>query len=136
MRSHIDNINIVTRASQTMYALKTVKAHGLPLNPLSNITRSTMLFGLTYASLTWYGFTSSEDLLRMQAVVKRATKWGLLSNGITLISICSKADQNLFTRVTSMMGHVLHSMLPPKVQLSYNLRPRRHDHALPTTSMV
>ena len=33
MRSHIDNI--VTRASQTMYALKTVNAQGLPLNVYS-----------------------------------------------------------------------------------------------------
>jgi len=119
-----------------MYALKTVKAHGLPLNVLSNITRSTMLSGLTYASPAWYGFANCEDVLRLEAVAKRATRWGLLNNDITVTSICCKADQNLFTRVSSMTGHVLHSMLPPKVQLTYNLRPRRHDFTLPTTSTL
>ena len=41
---------------------------------------------------------------------------------------------NLFNRVVSFAGHVLHPMLPPKQNTTYKLRPRGHSYTLPVSS--
>lgn len=134
MTEHVSNV--VARSSQILYALKTVKAHGLPAKQLSNVTVSTMVSALTYASPAWYGFASAEDLSRLQAPIKRATKWGLLNlpSSTSFASICIKADISLFSNILASGGHVLHSMLPPRTTYPYRLRPRRHDFTLPPTT--
>ena len=40
------------------------------------------------------------------------------------------ADETLFERVLNDDRHVLHSLLPPRTEYSYNLRRRRHDYEL------
>jgi len=40
------------------------------------------------------------------------------------------ADETLFERVLNDDRHVLHSLLPPSTEYSYNLRRRRHDYEL------
>ena len=134
MTTHVDNI--LTKASQTTYALKLVKSHGLPTRYLDIITNSTLFSGLSYASPAWIGFTSAEDLKRLQAVTARAHRWGLTSKSVPVDyqGMCDKADMTLFSKVVSMGGHVLHSMLPAHQTRTYNLRPRAHSFILPATS--
>jgi len=40
------------------------------------------------------------------------------------------ADETLFEHVLNDDRHVLHSLLPPRTECSYNLRRRRHDYEL------
>jgi len=49
---HIDTA-IIT-ASQNLYALKTLKSHGLPPQALDTVCRATLLARLTYASPCWW----------------------------------------------------------------------------------
>ena len=136
MREHVNNV--IAKSGQTLYALKAVKAHGLSQEMLSMVTRATLMSGLTYASPAWIGFANAEDMQRLQSPVKRAIRWGLLSSnlGLTFSSISEKADISLFSKVSALQSHVLHSMLPPRTNYSHNLRPRRHDFVLPRTSTL
>ena len=134
MTTHVDNI--LTRAGQTTYALKLVKSHGLPSKYLDIITHSTLFSILSYASPAWIGFASAEDLKRLQASISRAHRWGLSSVKATpdYLVICDKTDKTLFSKIVSLGGHVLHSMLPALQNNTYNLRPRAHSYTLPATS--
>ena len=78
----------------------------------------------------------ADDLKRLQAVTARAQRCGLTSKPLPIDyqAMCDKADVTLFTKVVSMGGHVLHSMLPAHQTKTYNLRPRAHSFILPATS--
>jgi len=134
MTTHINNI--VARAGQTTYALKVVKSHGLSSNLLNTVTQGTLFSVITYASPAWVGFTSAEDLKRLQATMSRAHRWGLSASPVpvSLQALCDKADLTLFSKVASLGGHVLHSMLPDLQSNTHNLRPRAHPFVLPPTS--
>src|SRR3989442_7275483 len=87
---------------------------------------------LTYASPSWWGFVTSEDKLRMQAVLNRAKRWGLCDREIpSLEEMCTKLDRDLFQKVISSPAHPLHHLLPPPSTHTHNLRPRVHDRQLP-----
>ena len=46
--AHIESA--VTEGNQCLYALKTLKAHGMSDSPLFDVARSTLIPSLTYAS--------------------------------------------------------------------------------------
>jgi len=128
MTEHVNAI--ASSASQQLYVLKILKAHGLPSQSLSVVCRSTLISKLTYASPSWLGYTSSSEADQLTSIVRRATRWGLYS-GSSIEEIKARADDRLFEKVLSNIKHVLHSLLPPIRQLNYNLRPRGHNRLLP-----
>ena len=75
MTEHVDSL--VAAASQNLYALKTLKAHGISDSQLNNVCRATLLARLIYAISAWFGYTTAADKRRLQAVVNKAMKWGL-----------------------------------------------------------
>src|SRR6218665_1636365 len=61
MSDHID-AKLATCASSTcIYALRTLKKHGLQPQQLHEVTRTTNLNSLLYASPAWWGFASEHD---------------------------------------------------------------------------
>jgi len=64
---HIDNL--VQISGQNLYALKTLRFHGLTLHNLSSVCNATLIARIIYASPAWRGFASSLDLntRRMQS---------------------------------------------------------------------
>jgi hypothetical protein len=130
MEAHINKV--VSRAGSDLYALKTLRHHGLPVGVLSHICRATLTAKLTYASPSWRGFCSVAELSRLDSVVHKANRWGLChesDNNIT--SILDNADKDLFDKVLCNPHHVLKPLLPPVRELTYSLRPRGHSHSLP-----
>ena len=127
---HIDSI--LSKGHQRLYALKTLKAHGLSPVSLSNVT-STILFPLlTYACSAWWGFLSSSDLQRLNSLLRKTSKWNLLNNTPpTFQSLCEKSDSTLFKAIISNHNHALHHLLPPVKISKYNLRNRPHNRTLP-----
>lgn len=133
MAEHVDSL--VTAGSQNLYALKTLKAHGLADIQLSNVCRATLVARLTYAASAWFGYTSAADKARLQAVVDKAMKWGLYKKGSqTLDTLVSVADRGLFKRILNDPSHVLHRLLPPIKSSAHNLRKRLHNRVLPIKS--
>ena len=85
----------------------------------------------------WYGFTNSAEKDRLQALLNKASRWGLNIRLATQINVIIKsADNKLFCKILSCASHVLHSFLPLVKPTGQRLRRRAHDRILPiqTTS--
>lgn len=130
MRDHVKSV--CECAAQSLYAIKLLKSHGLDKQSTADVCRSTVLSRLTYASPSWWGFTTQEEKQKLQGVLNRAIRWGYLDkNSPTINDLCSKRDTDLFNAVLNNTSHVLHHLLPPTKSHSYNLRARAHNHTLP-----
>ena len=124
--------DLVTCANQNLYALKILKTHGLPTSSIYNVCRATLVSRLTYAAPAWYGFTNSAEKDRLQALLNKATRWGLNVRPVPQLNdIVNSADKKLFGKILSCASHVLHSFLPPVKPTSQRLRRRAHDRTLP-----
>ena len=105
---------VVGSACQNLYALKILKAHGLPTASLYNVCQATLVSRMTYAAPAWYGFTKAADRTNLQAVLTKATRWGLnMKPAPQLDDLVKSADHKLFRNILSFTSHVLHSLLPP-----------------------
>lgn len=123
---HIKTLLIA--GAQSLYALKTLREHGLKGEKLFQVCRATLISKLVYASPAWWGFCSKHDRNKMQAIVNKAIKWELYStNKPNIEDICSQADGTLFKNIICNQSHVLHSLLPPPTTHSYSLRAGPHN---------
>ena len=75
MHEHVNSI--ISATGQNLYALKTLKAHGLCSQSLSDVCRATLVAKLTYASPAWQGYTTSIEKARLQAVMSKARRCGV-----------------------------------------------------------
>ena len=124
--------NIITKASPSLFALKTLKSHGLQGANLHYVCTAYLYNQLTYAIPSWRGFANSEDLARLQKVLNRATRWGL-HGGTTLsslLALADKSDKALFKKLVNDPAHPMHALLPPERSLSVSLRQRTHNFQL------
>ena len=79
----------------------------------------------------WYGFTSVKDRERIEVFLRNSKRAGYCHPDVqSFESMCDDADATLFRSIVSDRKHVLHQLLPPKVQRRYDLRPRPHDFEL------
>jgi len=123
---------LVARGAQTMYALGTLKNHGLNNCALWEVTRATLLSRLTYASQAWWGMLDGTGRQRLQGIINRAVKRGFLpSTQPTIAEICDNADKCLFSAILKNPYHVLHHLLPPVKLAKNRLRQRNHNRELP-----
>ena len=123
-----------TCANQNLYALKILKSHGLPTTSIYNVCWATLLIvsHVTYAAPACYGFSNSAEKDRLEALLNKATRWGLnVTPAPQLHDIIKSADQKLFGKILSCASHVLHSFLPPVKHTSQRLRRRAHNRILP-----
>ena len=126
MAGHVESL--ISCANQNLYALKTLKSHGLP-DQLINVCRATLIARILYASPAWYGFSSAADRARLQAIVTKAARWGVWAkNGPTLDEMFCAADSSLFRKVLNDRFHVLHRILPPIKSHGHNLRRRTQSN--------
>jgi len=65
--------NVTAKAATTLYALKTLKVHGLQGKALWEVTRATLIAQITYASPSWSGFIKCDELTRLKAIVSKAS---------------------------------------------------------------
>ena len=128
---HVDQLLI--SCSQSLFALRTLRHHGLPTDALHAVFQATVVSKLAYASPAWWGFTSAADRDRLEAFLRRSATLGYRSTTApTLSAICAEADDKLFEKITSNSSHLLHHLLPPRRDTQYSLRPRAHHFTLPT----
>ena len=114
-----------------------MKSHGLLAEAVQSVFRAVTLNKLLYASPAWWGFAQVSDIDRVESFLRRSKKFGYYKqNGSSFVDLCGRADRVLFTQVLRDENHVLHPLLPPKAAGShtYNLRRRRHDRLVPSTS--
>ena len=129
MSDHISKLESIS--GQTLYALKTLKAHGLPLSSVSDTCRATLISRLLYASPAWRGFATLTELQRLQNIINKAVRWGVcIKPDLLLSELLDDADDNLFEKILNNSFHILHPLLPPKKETTYHLRQRIHDRTL------
>ena len=128
--AHISDV--IARCSQTSYALRILRAHGLSGTALWNVTRSTLISKLLYASPVWFGYLDRESRDRCQSLLNRLKRWGFLGKDFdNFITLCENADDVLFSALLLNENHVLHQLLPPVKPTQCNLRNSPHNYTLP-----
>jgi hypothetical protein len=63
---------LVARGAQTLYAIRTLRNHGLSGQRLWEVTQSTFLSRLTYASQAWYGMLDANGKARLESTLQKA----------------------------------------------------------------
>ena len=130
-KAHVDSL--VCQSSQSMYALRVLRSHGLDANPLWEVTRATLVARLLYASPAWWGFLDAEGKRRLQATLHKLQRSELLPRDFpTFGELCQLNDQTLFQAVLNNENHVLYHLLPPIKNSNYNLRTRPHNRTIPS----
>lgn len=131
VKQHVDNL--LAACSQTIFALRTLRHHGMPTCALQTIFQAVVVAKLSYASPAWWGFASMADRNRLEAFLRRSARLGYRDQSApTLADICNRADDKLFASVTGNENHLLHTILPPERSQHYSLRKRSHSYQLPT----
>ena len=67
---------LLTSCSRLLYALRVLRARGLPQQSLRDIFRATVEAKLIYAAPAWSGFCSAGDRVRLNSFLRRCTKLG------------------------------------------------------------
>ena len=132
MSTHVQNI--INSCSQTLYALKTLRVHGLPNATLKSIYRSVVVAKVMYAACAWSGFTNSRDRQHIDSFLHRGKRSGFCPIDIQdFAGLCYTADVKLLKSVLVNCNHTLYPLLPDKSAASkyFNLRPLPHDTQLP-----
>ena len=120
---HVDNV--LAACAQTLFALRTLKHHGLPTKALHIIFQATVVAKLAYAAPAWWGFANAADKERLEAFLRRSGLLGYREQSApTLARICEEAESKLFKNITSDSLHLLHHLLPPQRDGHNNLRQR------------
>jgi len=120
---------VINSSAQTLYALRTLRAHGMDDAALQTVFRSVVVAKLTYASSAWWGFATTTDRQRLKALIRRSHRSRFVSPSLPpLDELCRASDDKLFASITNNREHVMHELLPPQSVASqnYNLRPRKH----------
>jgi len=99
--------------SQSLYALRLLRAHGLCDTAIQTIFRAVIIAKLTYAASAWRGFTKASDRQRIDALIHRAKRCGYYDSELPLFDeLCDNADEQLFDSVRRNSHHTLHNLLP------------------------
>src|SRR6218665_960569 len=70
--------NLVSVCSRSLFALRVLRAHGLPDEALHSVTRATTVARLTYAVPSWWGITAEKDRAKIERLYNRLKRMGYL----------------------------------------------------------
>ena len=119
-------LKVTDKAAASLYALKTLKAHGLHDQALYDVTQATLVAQLLNASPAWSGFIKADEKAKLQSVLNKAVQCGFLTNYKPVEYLFESADNTLFSAILRRPSHVLHPLLPPLKTTGYHLRKRSH----------
>ena len=130
MSEHVRDV--VLKCAQSLHVINVLRRHGMNDQALQAVYRSVVLAKLLYASsaTAWWGFTTTDDRHRIEAVVGRGVRAGLYpADGPTAAQLVEDYDDTLFSRLMNSEQHVL-QLLPAQSDHHHNLRPRPHNLSL------
>jgi len=119
---------LLTSCTKLLYALRVLRAHGLPQQSLMDVFRATVESKLQYEAPAWSGFCTAGDRDRLNAFLRRCVKLGYKDKSAPSIEdIFDDCDDQLFSRINTNSLHILQQYMPDRPGLNYSLRPRRHN---------
>ena len=128
-----DHINkIICSGTASLYAIRTLKAHGASIQELQTYTRATIISRVMYASPAWWGLASGLDKSRLEGLMNKLRRAGYLHpDTLTAETLAQEADKVLFKAVQGNELHVLRNLFPLQRDPLYNFRERAHNFILP-----
>ena len=110
---------------------RSLNAHCLYGNALWDVTQATVVAQLLYASPAWWGFIKADEKSRLQAVVKKAQRYGYLPTPFkTSDEWKQRLDEMLFHSSQYNPHHVFYRLLPRPKATGHKLRQRAHNLTL------
>ena len=100
MSEHVRDV--VVECAQSLHVINVLRRHGMTDQALQAVYRSVVLAKLLYAcaSSAWWGFTTTDDRHRIEAVVRRRVRAGLYpADGPTAAQLVEDYDDTLFCRL-------------------------------------
>ena len=111
MSHHLDHLTAT--CSSSFYAIRKLKTHGFSSCSIHNITKSTAIAKLLYASTSWWDLTLSSNRERLEKVIRRAKRLGYLEESFQTVSDhANTADAKHFLSILHNPKHVLYQFLP------------------------
>ena len=118
---HVDFI--LSIVSQRFYLLNKLKHMSLIQASLTNLFQALVISRVLYALPAFSGSLKQSDRDRLDAMFRKAKRWGLTSLLFDFSVISATADSKLFFNIVSNNKHCLPQFLPSKKEPSkYNLR--------------
>jgi hypothetical protein len=77
------------------------------------------------------GVLSSEDVARLNAVFRKAVRWGITDNLYNISNFNDNIQTRLFKHIVNDSDHLLHDLLPERKNTGHILRQRGHKFQLP-----
>jgi hypothetical protein len=126
---HVDSI--VSVVNQRLYLLNKMKQCGLSEEGLHIIFQAIIVSRITYALSAFSGFLNTCDIDRVNAVFRKAKRWGITQYIYYVEDFIEIAQLKLFKCIISNDTHCLYQLLPNKRDCNYDLRTRGHEYKLP-----
>ena len=82
---HVDDA--IAMSARSMYAICVLRSHGLEASALQQVFRAVVVTKLTYAAPAWWGFTTSAEQQRIDAVLRRAARSDLWTSAGTSLTV-------------------------------------------------
>jgi len=129
--SGLIKLKMIISIIQTLHGLRILHTYQrLSDAALKHVFQTVIIAKLSYASSSWWGFTSVGDRQHLAAFIRRSTHQGYCASDLDLSDIIDAADDALFQQVLTNPNHVLTTLLSDKVDLHYHLRARHHNRQL------
>jgi len=126
MSGHVTTL--LNLCASVLYALRTLRAHGMRQDCLHEVFRSTVLAKLLYASPALSGFCSAGDINKLDRFLNRCKSLNYCSQTTSHVAeLFDVADESLFKTV-------LHRLLSNNKISVYYLRSRTHNLTLTSKS--
>jgi len=100
-----DNVTmLLSLCSSLLYAMRVLRAHGIPATSLHDIFRATVVSRIQYAAPAWSGMCSSADRGRLDSIVRRSQCLGY--SNITRLSLSCLALPTMISSTASRLTPV------------------------------
>jgi len=76
---------LLSSCSSLLYAMRVLRAHGIPATSLHDIFRATVVSRIQYAAPAWSGMCSSADRGRLDLILCRSKRLGYSNNDLPFI---------------------------------------------------
>ena len=103
-------LNILASCSSLLYALRTLRTHGIPVTSLHDVFRATVISKLTYCAPSWSGSCSAADRAKLESFLSRCKR----------LEYCSSNTPTYCVSVMKQMKHFSDELSPAK-DTTYNL---------------
>ena len=104
--------SILVAASQRLYLLNQLRHMSLDIVGLSNVFRSLVVSKMLYALPAISGSLNQSDINRLDALLRKAKRWGLTDMTETFGDLSDNADERLFRSLQFNSEHCLAQLLP------------------------